>query len=71
VTDLAQVKRLTPRELEVLALAAEGMPNDEIGRELGLSVETVRTHLHRVYRKFGVGSRAHAVSQAFRTGQLR
>jgi len=49
--------RLTPREQEIAGLAAQRLANDEIADRLGLSVETVRTHLKRVYTKVGARGR--------------
>jgi DNA-binding NarL/FixJ family response regulator len=57
---------LTDRELEVLALVAEGLTNRQIGRRLFISPTTVRTHLEHIYDKLGVRSRAGAVTAAFR-----
>ena len=48
---------LTPRELEILMLAASGLSNKEIGTKLQLAEGTVKLHLHSVYRKLGIGSR--------------
>ncbi len=48
---------LTPREADVLELLRAGRSNAEIARSLHVSVETVRTHARRVYRKLGVRSR--------------
>ncbi|UBU11356.1 helix-turn-helix transcriptional regulator [Nonomuraea gerenzanensis] len=50
--------RLTPHELSIAQLAAEGLTNREIGQRLYLSHRTVGTHLHRIYPKLGVSSRA-------------
>jgi DNA-binding CsgD family transcriptional regulator len=55
--------RLGPRETEVLTQVAAGYRYKEIGARLGLSIETVRTHLKRVYRKLGVHSALHAVAR--------
>ena len=57
---------LTARELDVLALVAQGLTNREISRRLFISPATVRTHLEHVYAKLGVRSRAGAVTAAFR-----
>src|SRR5919197_4604872 len=57
---------LTERELDVLALVAQGLTNRQISRRLFISPATVRTHLEHIYDKLGVGSRAGAVSAAFR-----
>ncbi|HJE61167.1 MAG TPA: response regulator transcription factor [Nocardiopsis listeri] len=61
---------LSPREVEVLRLAADGRTNAAIGRALGISATTVKTHLMRAYEKLGVGDRTAAVSQAIRRGLL-
>jgi DNA-binding CsgD family transcriptional regulator len=50
--------RLTPHELSIAQLAAEGLTNREIGQRLYLSHRTVGTHLHRIFPKLGVSSRA-------------
>jgi DNA-binding CsgD family transcriptional regulator len=50
--------RLTPHELSIAQLAAEGLTNKEIGQRLYLSHRTVGTHLHRIFPKLGVSSRA-------------
>jgi DNA-binding CsgD family transcriptional regulator len=57
---------LTERELDVLALVARSLTNRQISRRLFISPATVRTHLEHIYDKLGVGSRAGAVSAAFR-----
>jgi DNA-binding CsgD family transcriptional regulator len=49
---------LTPRQQEILALAASGRGNREIARALFLSIKTVETHLAAGYRKLGIRSRA-------------
>lgn len=68
--DNADIKSLTQRELEVLALCAEGYSDAEIGAELGISVYTVGNHLRRILRKTNSANRAHAVSKAARWGYL-
>jgi len=55
---------LSTREQEVLALIALGMSNVEIGRELFLSVDTVKTYVRRLYAKLGVRNRAQAALRA-------
>jgi DNA-binding NarL/FixJ family response regulator len=59
---------LTERELQVLRGMAEGKSNAEIGRELFVSEDTVKTHARRLFRKLGARDRAHAVAAAFRAG---
>ena len=50
--------QLTPQELQIVQLAAEGMSNREIGQRLYLSHRTVSSHLYRVFPKLGITSRA-------------
>ncbi|HEY2947588.1 MAG TPA: LuxR C-terminal-related transcriptional regulator [Micromonosporaceae bacterium] len=67
----AQVRRrtvLTERELQVLHRMADGKSNAEIGRELYVSEDTVKTHARRLFRKLGARDRAHAVAAGFRAG---
>lgn len=61
---------LHPRELEVLKLAAKGMGNKEIARELVISERTVHSHLINIFRKLEVGSRTEAVLHALKEGWL-
>jgi DNA-binding NarL/FixJ family response regulator len=56
---------LTPREQEIIQLLARGYLYKEIADQLGLSVETVRTHLHRIYEKLHVHTRTEAVMKLF------
>ncbi len=53
---------LSRRELDILASLSEGLANKEIGARLGISYDTVRAHLRRIYEKLRVHSRAGAVS---------
>ena len=62
---------LSPRETEVLALAATGMSNMVIAETLFVSKDTVKTHLSRAYRKLGVGDRAAATAAAVAAGLVR
>lgn len=52
---------LSQREMELLALVAKGLTNKEIGPKLGISYDTVRAHLRRIYEKLHVRCRAEAV----------
>jgi DNA-binding NarL/FixJ family response regulator len=65
-----EASALTARELEVLALVADGATNRQAGARLHLSEATVKTHLLNVYAKLGVGDRAAAVAEGFRRGLL-
>ncbi|MDM7885194.1 response regulator transcription factor [Curtobacterium sp. RHCKG23] len=62
---------LSPRELEVLQLVAQGGSNPAIGRALFLSETTVKTHLGHVFEKLGVNDRTRAVTRAMELGLLR
>jgi DNA-binding NarL/FixJ family response regulator len=59
---------LTERERQVLAGMACGKSNAQIGRDLYLSEDTIKTHARRLFRKMQVGDRAHAVAAGFRYG---
>ena len=62
--------KLTQRELDVLGLLAEGLQHDEIGRRLGISSETVRTHLRKASDRLGASTRTQAVATALRLGLI-
>jgi len=62
--------RLTERELDVLRLLAEGFPHEEIGKTLGISSETVRTHLRKASDRLGASTRTQAVATALRMGLI-
>ncbi|GAA5532218.1 response regulator transcription factor [Deinococcus metallilatus] len=64
------VPRLTPRESEVLPLLAQGFSNKEIAKNLGVSPDTVKDHLARLYAKLDAGDRTEAVSRARSIGLL-
>jgi DNA-binding NarL/FixJ family response regulator len=59
---------LSQRESEVLSLLVEGLANREIAKRLFVGQETVKTHLHSLYRKLDVRDRAGAVGMALRDG---
>lgn len=60
--------RLTERERQVLAVAAEGLTARQIAERLGVRERTVTTHLARIYGKLGVGNRLAAIRTAARSG---
>ena len=62
------VETLTDREGEVMRLLAQGLANKEIGRDLHISEDTVKTHVSRILAKLGARSRTQAVLQAMRMG---
>jgi DNA-binding NarL/FixJ family response regulator len=59
---------LTPREVDILLLLAQGMSNDEVAQALFLEVSTVKSHLARMLPKLGVKSRLQAVVWAYQNG---
>ncbi len=61
---------LSPREGEVLQLAARGLSTPEIARELVISQSTVKTHFEKLYYRLGVRDRAAAVAEGFRRGLI-
>jgi two-component system nitrate/nitrite response regulator NarL len=63
--------QLTARELEVLGLMAEGLSGTDIARKLGISTNTVRTHIQSILTKLQVHSRLEAVAFALRRGLVR
>jgi len=62
--DAAEIRDLTPRQLDVLRLLAMGQSNKVIARDLGLSVSTVKVHLNTVFRALGARNRVEAVVRA-------
>ena len=64
-------EELTPRELEVLRLVADGKPNKLIGSDLAITEVTVKSHVQSVFRKLNVLSRTEAIAVANRRGLLR
>lgn len=60
-------EQLSPREMEILALVAEGCPNKEIASRLSISNATVRTHLMHIYEKLHVRCRTEAAAKYLRS----
>ena len=56
-------KVLSPRERTVALLIGGGLSNKEAARELGLSLGTVKNHVHNIFQKLGVNSRRHLIVQ--------
>jgi DNA-binding NarL/FixJ family response regulator len=66
-TDLNGTEQLSAREMEILALVAEGCPNKEIASRLFISNATVRTHLMHIYEKLHVRCRTEAAAKYLRS----
>jgi NarL family two-component system response regulator YdfI len=67
-TELAPIDALTPREMELLQMLAEGLPNKEIAKALAISEHTVKFHLSSIFGKLGATSRTEAVAIGIRRG---
>jgi two-component system, NarL family, nitrate/nitrite response regulator NarL len=70
VEDASAEPLLTNRERQVLGLLADGLGNKQIAARLGISTNTVKTHLELLFDKLGVSSRTEAVATAARRGLL-
>ena len=70
-SELQRLSRLlTPRELEIVRLAAEGLRNREISERLTITEGTVKIHLHNIYEKLGVTGRPQLILYATREGLI-
>lgn len=59
---------LSPREIAVMKLLAEGATYESVARQLGVTLATVRTYVQRIYGKLGVTTKAQATTEAHRRG---
>jgi DNA-binding CsgD family transcriptional regulator len=66
----AEVLALSEREIEILRIVAKGLSLAEIAKLLGISVNTVKTHVKRIYHKLAVNSRTEAIFEAQCMGVL-
>lgn len=67
----SNVEELTPREMEVLLLLAQGLQNKEIGLRLIISERTVKFHVSSIMGKLGAGNRTEAVTMAAQQGLIK
>ena len=70
VRETAPAVTLSMREMQVLTGMSQGKSNAQIGRELYLSEDTIKTHARRLFRKLGAKDRAEAVATGFRRGMM-
>jgi DNA-binding NarL/FixJ family response regulator len=70
VAPKADASGLTRREREVLSLLADGLSHQQIGKELSISAETVRTHVRKACERLDARTRTQAVAMALRRGLL-
>ncbi|HEY54065.1 MAG TPA: hypothetical protein G4N94_11470 [Caldilineae bacterium] len=68
---MSDANPLTRRESEILDLLAEGLSNDEIAYQLGISPNTVKVHVRNIFEKMEVQSRTEATMEALRRGWIR
>ena len=71
LTDDPPVPELTPRQADVLASVTRGFSNEDIARQLGLSLGTVKEYLNTTFAKIGAANRAEAVAIALRKHLLK
>jgi DNA-binding NarL/FixJ family response regulator len=67
---LEALETLTPREIQVLELLAEGLPNKAIADRLGISDQTVKFHVASISGKLGASNRTDAVRRGVRRGLI-
>lgn len=61
---------LTEQQIRILRLVAQGRTDQQIGKELWINANTVKTHLRRTYQRLGATGRAHAVYLAMQKGLI-
>ncbi len=70
-TERQRVNRLTPRQVEILQLIADGVPGPDVAHRLGMSHHTLRTHVQNILTRLGVHTKLEAVAMAIRHGKVR
>ena len=66
----ARRKNPSPRQSQILALMAQGCSDKEIARKIGVSYPTVRTHIDRIFRDYGLRNRTEAVAVWLNTSRM-
>lgn len=69
-TERQRANRLTPRQIEILQLMADGVPVQEIARQLHMSPYTLRTHVQNILTRLGVHTKLEALAVAIRHGKI-
>ena len=62
--------KLTPRQLEVLSLVANGLASKQVARKLSIGEQTVKNYMSEIMNRLGANSRAHAVALAYSRGLI-
>jgi DNA-binding NarL/FixJ family response regulator len=70
-SERAKSVKLTPRELEILRLVAEGLTNKEIAARLHVEQQTIKNHIHNILERLSLRRRQQAVQYAWEAGMLR
>jgi DNA-binding NarL/FixJ family response regulator len=70
-SERARSVKLTPRELEILRLVAEGLTNKEIAARLHVEQQTIKNHMHNILERLSLRRRQQAVQYAWEAGMLR
>jgi two-component system, NarL family, response regulator len=66
-----QAPQLTPRQVEILEMVADGRTNKEVGAALGITEGTVKVQLNHMFRKLGVNNRTEAITKGLQRGLVR
>ena len=70
VSQINNMKQISPRELEILRLMAKGEPNKKIASILNLQESSIKAYINNLFRKLGVGTRTEAVTVGLKSGVL-
>ena len=70
-TERAKNTKLTPREIEILGLVADGLTNKEIAAQLHVEEQTIKNHVHNILERLNLRRRNQAAQYAWEAGMLR